>query len=674
MTRYAYDPHTFRLARMRSERFTSSNATTYVPAAGTLQDCTYAYDLAGNILSITDRAPAAGIPDNPDAALADDPALAQLLAAGDALVRQFSYDPIYRLRSATGRECDQPVGNPPWLDEPRCVDLTRTRAYTEQYSYDSAGSMLSLAHQNATGGFVRTFEVGIDSNRLRALRLDATTSLEYQHDGNGNTLAESSSRHFDWNYADQLKAFATQTIGAEPSVHAQYLYDAAGQRVKKLVRKQGGRVEVTHYIDGTFEHHRWATGENNHIHVTDAARRIALVRVGPAQSDDTSPAVRFELGDHLGSSSVVVDAAGSLFNREEFTPYGDTSFGSYAKKRYRFTGMERDEESALSHHGLRYYSPWLSRWINCDPAGPVDGHNLFSYAVNSPVANVDASGTQAVKIAPPAPAPPPQNTLLTGTPANDNIPSSQPATTAAREALPASTPELVRSTAAYLSAVLPAVAMGMETWLYTQRTGSIVDFGNPLGVPREDMGFAILRQTRPIQFGQPPLAPIPVAPPIPDSPPSPRTTPDQRRSKPLERVNLDTSTIVAATSLRSPFLVIGLNIFLLDKEKVATQAALTEFVDVSWKHAGPIEKLAAAMFLLGVREIPNDPAPEVMNIKITSKTSQKRLGRIDKIIFGTGHKLGIRTITGDGRFARSAASRGVHIKIYEHPPGRYRGI
>ena len=40
-------------------------------------------------------------------------------------------------------------------------------------------------------------------------------------------------------------------------MHAHYLYDAAGQRVKKLVRKQGGQVEVTHYIDGAFEHHRW---------------------------------------------------------------------------------------------------------------------------------------------------------------------------------------------------------------------------------------------------------------------------------------------------------------------------------------------------------------------------------------------------------------------------------
>ena len=122
--------------------------------------------------------------------------------------------------------------------------------------------------------------------------------------------SETTSRHFDWNHADQLAAFATQTGGAEPSVHAHYLYDAAGQRVKKLVRRQGGQVEVTHYLGG-FEHHRWGPvsnpAANNHVHVSDDQQRIALVRLGPAHPDDRSPAVQYHLGDHLASSNVVVD-------------------------------------------------------------------------------------------------------------------------------------------------------------------------------------------------------------------------------------------------------------------------------------------------------------------------------------------------------------------------------
>src|SRR5262249_53992930 len=93
LTRYAYDPHTFRLARLRSERSTvaAGGASTYRMAnpSAPLQDLSYSYDLVGNILGIVDRTPGGGVAPTPD-----------------TLGRRFGYDPIYRLTSATGRECD----------------------------------------------------------------------------------------------------------------------------------------------------------------------------------------------------------------------------------------------------------------------------------------------------------------------------------------------------------------------------------------------------------------------------------------------------------------------------------------------------------------------------------------------------------------------------------------
>ena len=216
-------------------------------------------------------------------------------------------------------------------------------------------------------------------------------------DDNGNLIRENNARHFEWDYADRMRVFRTQTGNAEPTVHAHYLYDASGQRVKKLVRKQGGQVEVTVYIDGVFEYQRIVQGgvtrENNTMHVMDNQSRIALVRVGNPFPDDTTPAVKYHLGDHLGSSSVVVDEVGNWVNREEYTPYGETSFGSFSRKRYRFTGKERDEESGLNCHGARCYAPWLIRWTNCDPAGPVDGPNLYAYTKN-PLSFTDPQGTE----------------------------------------------------------------------------------------------------------------------------------------------------------------------------------------------------------------------------------------------------------------------------------------
>jgi RHS repeat-associated protein len=396
MTRYAYDPHTFRLKRLRSERYSKPDDLSYHPSGDALQDFGYDYDLIGNILSIQDRTPGSGFLNNPEALTVGDPALAQLLVSGNALNRRFDYDPIYRLLSATGRECDRPPDGEPWGDQPRCTDLTKARAYTETYRYDAMGNMLRLEHRNEPGGFTREYMVETVNNRLRRMQI-GQAGYDYTFDVNGNMRSETTSRHFEWNQSDQMKVFRTQTDGAEPSVHAHYLYDSAGQRVKKFVRKQGGRVEVTHYIDGVFEHHRWGNGahaiENNHVHVMDDKRRIALVRLGPAHPDDRGPAVQFHLGDHLGSSNVVLDSAGALVNREEFTPYGETSFGSFARKRYRFAGNERDEETGFNHHGARYYAAWLARWTRCDPLGLVAGINLYAYVKANPISFVDPQGT-----------------------------------------------------------------------------------------------------------------------------------------------------------------------------------------------------------------------------------------------------------------------------------------
>jgi RHS repeat-associated protein len=397
MTRYAYDPHTFRLKRLRSERYTKANDVTYHPSGGALQEFGYDYDLVGNILAIHDRTQESGFLNNPEALTVSDPVLAQLLVSGNALNRRFDYDPIYRLLSATGRECDRPPAGDPWDDRPRCADLTKARAYTEQYRYDAMGNMLRLKHRNEPGGFTREFTMETANNRLRRMQI-GNEKYEYRFDASGNMRSETTSRHFEWNHSDQMKAYRTQTEGAEPSVHAHYLYGATGQRVKKLVRKQGGQVEVTHYIDGMFEHHRWGSGaqagENNHAHVMDDKQRIALVRLGAGRPDDRGPAEQFHMSDHLGSSNVVVDSGAALINREEFTPYGETSFGSFAKKRYRFTGNERDEESSLGYHNARYYRAAIGTWLSCDPKGIAEGVNLYTYVHGNPMKFSDPSGLE----------------------------------------------------------------------------------------------------------------------------------------------------------------------------------------------------------------------------------------------------------------------------------------
>ena len=118
-----------------------------------------------------------------------------------------------------------------------------------------------------------------------------------------------------------------------------------------------------------------------------------IQRGAPHPADGiTGQPVRYQLADHLASVIATLDPAGAVLNTEEYLPYGETSFGSYQRKRYRHTGKERDNESGLAYHSARYYAPWLARWVSADPSGHADGWSLYRYCRASPVMGSDPGG------------------------------------------------------------------------------------------------------------------------------------------------------------------------------------------------------------------------------------------------------------------------------------------
>lgn len=139
------------------------------------------------------------------------------------------------------------------------------------------------------------------------------------------------------------------------------------------------------------------------MHVMDDKQRIALVETRSLDTVGNDPApqqlIRYQFGNHLGSASLELDDQAQIISYEEYTPYGSTSYQAVRSqtetpKRYRHTGMERDEESGLELHGVRYYAAWLGRWISADPAGIKGGLNAYEYTYNNPLRYVDADGMQ----------------------------------------------------------------------------------------------------------------------------------------------------------------------------------------------------------------------------------------------------------------------------------------
>jgi len=432
MTRYAYDPASFRLVRLRSERYAKSAETTYDPDSNAVQDYAYVYDLAGNIVRVTERTDGCGVRNNPQALF--HPGLEVVLTAGDALVRRFSYDPLYRLTFASGREGTS-VDTPRawqdvsqngfnWSGAPNRTPLNAkdaTQIYSETYEYDPSGNILRLAHSSGWsryfgyGGLtpqqwrasVDTFlagggAVGGSGNQLSSMGNAVDQATTHVYDAAGNMTREYTNRWLMWDHSDRMIGFTDRPAGAAPTLEQFCLYDGDGNRVKKRVRTGGGTSTAV-FIGDLFEHHSWRdTGDPNLrqttlVHVMDDAGRIALARVGDVHDGDGGPPVQYHLADHLESSTIVIGGAAAtsdeFINREEYFAYGETSFGSFGRKRYRFIGKECDE-SGLRYHQARYYAPSLCRWVSPDPAGSVDGSNTYLYCRDNPLRYTDASGLQ----------------------------------------------------------------------------------------------------------------------------------------------------------------------------------------------------------------------------------------------------------------------------------------
>ncbi len=107
-------------------------------------------------------------------------------------------------------------------------------------------------------------------------------------------------------------------------------------------------------------------------------------------------------GDHLGSTSLTLDASGNKNGEMKYYPYGETRLGypigSVPTDR-RFTGQRQEDAAALGSlydYGARAYSPYLNRWLSPDtivpdPANP-QSLNRFSYTRNNPLKYTDPSG------------------------------------------------------------------------------------------------------------------------------------------------------------------------------------------------------------------------------------------------------------------------------------------
>ena len=293
----------------------------------------------------------------------------------------------------------------------RCVSIESTpfRQHIPENGFDPAGNLTTYSIQNnlylfaydenyqlksESGHCNHTYAFDSLSNRIskdgQQHHYNALNQLvrkgdqELVYDLNGN-LTRHGACEYTYDALDRLL-----TISCNNN-HAKYSYDPFNRRVAKTIN---GEEELFLY-QGQDEIGRWKNGLCQEIRLIGKNRqsRTAAIEINGV------PYVPFH--DIRGNITTLATLQGEVVEEYRYTAYGETEiFGPSGEKRvksavgnpWQYAGKRIDEETGLIAFGMRYYDPSLGRWTTPDPAGFIDGPNLYAYVHNNPLQYLDQFG------------------------------------------------------------------------------------------------------------------------------------------------------------------------------------------------------------------------------------------------------------------------------------------
>jgi RHS repeat-associated protein len=332
--------------------------------------------------------------------------------------RQFAYDDLYRVTNVNYTY----QGGTGFQTMPLAAEIaagdaapapsrnTNRRVLTQSYAYDWQGNTKQTEDDQGQR-YDRSLGV-IEHHPARPNQLLSASGVAAVHDVAGNLVdlrverpgtcmvggtSKCSQRYaYEYDEVGQLTRarrwdYAGSTIPATepsypdtpvsvPDAELRYAYHM-DQRVLKSATVSGSerhtvevfdslRLNRAAYDELTNDYER--TVDTEAIYLGGVAR--LAYAPGLPTLEGKSLHVFFEVGDHLGSASVVIDAETSeLVERTTFQPHGAAEadyrparWGSF-REDYKFTGKEEDIEVGLTYFGGRYLHPRLGRWTSADP-------------------------------------------------------------------------------------------------------------------------------------------------------------------------------------------------------------------------------------------------------------------------------------------------------------------
>jgi RHS repeat-associated protein len=350
--------------------------------------------------------------------------------------RTIQYDARYRVSQITSQYAQSAAYVSPFAAEvaagdvgPMPLQQAATRVQRQRFRFDWKGNQvettddLTLLYDRSLGAIGS----GEAINKPNQLLTAAAGGVKAAYDEAGNLIDLRVERGgtctvagqnrcaqrfvFDWDEIGQLVRarrwdYAGNSIPASEPVPPQiptrsptrdlsYSY-SQGRRVVKSVQGENlARLHTIEVFDTLRLNHAKYDRTTREYERTPQTETAYLVDVARVVHDPRLPSpsgnpvhVFFELGDHLGSTAVVVDReTGEVAEKATYAAGGAAESDhrparwNAFREDYRFTGKEEDTELGIAYFGARYYHPRLGTWLSPDPLSVhARGADLNPYA------------------------------------------------------------------------------------------------------------------------------------------------------------------------------------------------------------------------------------------------------------------------------------------------------
>lgn len=389
-TTYDYD-NRLRLKRLRTVRDQDKV---------NLQDLNYTYDGVSNITAITD-----GRSENDYQTIGEELGISLTESKKFDNTQSFGYDSLYRLTQSSNPTVYgtithryDPIGNMVYQN----ADLLEPDPLMNLVTMTSGG----------TGGTSNRIGRGPAAppgpHAITSTEKGPDGAMMFAYDANGN-MTKDCDMEMRWDYKDRLKGITKGTTVAN------YLYDYADTRKKKSIQGEPGKTVF--YVDKNSEVREDRLLKYVYAGTKHSARMDSDFIL--QASDFGFHPSGFYLHDHLGSTTFALRGITASSEQQMINySYGRTRIehskpDTRQNALYKFTGKERDTESALKYFQSRFLSESAAgKFISVDSAimlltesGFRDNGekealpkkiNPYAYCNNSPIGYIDPDGFDSV--------------------------------------------------------------------------------------------------------------------------------------------------------------------------------------------------------------------------------------------------------------------------------------